>query len=358
MKESGEQIADSIFDLIGETPMMKLNKIPEMEGVEDTEIVVKLEKYNPSGSLKDRVLYNIIKNAEISGDLEPGMTLIEGTTGNTGIATSWIGAVLGYDVKIVMPGGMSEERKKLFELYGADLVETPGGESDVDITLEKVQEIIEENPDKYFWVGQFHNPDNVEAHYFNTGKEIWEQTNGNLDAVVCSQGTGGTISGISRYIKERDENVKAYAMEPEECPIITKGQWGSHHIEGIGDGFIPENLHLQKMDGIITTSSEEAIDMSIKLAKEEGIFTGISSGANVKSAIKVAKEHPEYDRIVTIICDNGDRYYSTAIFGQEKELDTPEREDTTIRPEDEEKLKELHESGHELEYITDLEPEE
>ncbi len=349
--ERNKMCVSDICDLIGLTPMVKLKRIPKDYGI-NASILCKLERFNPSGSLKDRILYHIIKSAEMSGKLKPGMHLIEGTTGNTGIATAWIGAVLGYPVTIVMPSGMSEERKRLMELLGAEIVYTPGGESDVDITLKKVEEIVKSNPGKYFWVRQFSNPDNVEAHYYTTAREIWEQTHGGrIDAIVASQGTGGTITGIAYFFKGKRPEVKIYTMEPAECPIISKGKWGSHRIEGIGDGFIPDNLHLEKIDGIVVVSSDEAINMAKELARKEGILCGISSGGNVVAAIKIAQKYPDMQNIVTIINDNIDRYFSTKIFGEEKELEVPQREDTTIKEADKNKLEALKEKGHILEII-------
>lgn len=282
--------------------------------------------FNPTGSLKDRIFYEMITQAIDRGELEPGMEIIEASTGNAGIACSFVGEILGHDVTIVMPDGMSEERRKIMRAYGADLILTPGAESDVDICLEKVEEMLEENPEKYWHAGQYTNPDNVNAHYKTTGVEIWDQTGGNVDAFLATQGTGGTVTGVGRYLKEQDSSVRVYAGEPEEAPMLSEREWGSHRIEGIGDGFVPRNLDLSQLTGVFLTSSDKAIEMAQRLASEEGIFCGISSGSNVAGAIKLAKERPELDTIVTMINDTGERYYSTPLCGVEKELEIPERD--------------------------------
>ena len=316
-------IANDLSETVGYTPLVRLNRITKDI---DVEILGKIEYFNPSGSLKDRILFRMVEEAEKRGELKPGMSLIEATTGNTGIATSMVGAVKSYPVLIVMPAGMSEERKKTMEAYGAKLVYTPGGESDVDLTLKKVAEIKEKNPGKYWEVGQFSNPDNVKAHYLTTGPEIWEQTGGEFDIFVASQGTGGTISGVAKYVKEKNPDVIIFAVEPAECPLLSHQRWGIHKIEGIGDGFIPENLLLKYIDGVVTTTSEESIEMAKRLAREEGIFCGISSGCNVVAAIKLTKKYPNVKRIVTMVNDNGLRYFSTPLCGVGKELEVEERE--------------------------------
>lgn len=315
---------ENIFEMIGRTPLFRIKKIPEKEGL-DVVIYGKIEWYSPTGSLKDRIYYHMIKKAIERGELKPGMEILESSTGNAGISCAFVGALFGYPVTIVMPGGMSEERKKLMRAYGAKLIFTPGGESDVDLCLEKVKELKEKNPGKYWEPGQFSNPDNSEAHYLTTGPEIWEQTEGRIDAFVATQGTGGTITGVGRYIRERKPEIKLYAVEPAEAPLLSKGVWGSHRIEGIGDGFVPRNLDLSILDGVITTSSEEAIQMAKRLAVEEGLFCGISSGSNVAAVLKLARLHPELKVIVTMINDSGQRYFSTPLCDVKKELEIPER---------------------------------
>jgi cysteine synthase A len=317
------KIARTIFETIGNTPLVRLNRVTV--GV-DAEILAKLEYFNPSGSLKDRILYRMVENAERRGELKPGMTIIEGTTGNTGIATAMVAAVKGYPCIIVMPEGMSIERRKIDRAYGAQLVLTPGGESDVDLVLQKVAEIMASEPGKYWKVGQFENPDNPQAHYETTGPEIWEQTDGTVDCFVASQGTGGTLTGVARYLRERNPAIKIYAVEPAECPLLSKRRWGMHKIEGIGDGFIPPVLDVSLLTGVVLTTSDESIAMAKRLAREEGIFCGISSGCNVAAAIKVAQRHPELRRIVTMINDNGLRYFSTELCDEPVHLESPERE--------------------------------
>src|SRR5579884_2873664 len=284
------RIANSILETAGMTPMVRLNRV--VGDVKPT-IVAKIEYFNPSGSVKDRILHFLVSEAERRGDLRPGMTIIEGTTGNTGIATSCVGAAKGYPVVIVMPDGMSEERKKTIRAYGAELVLTPGAESDVDLVLDKVRELKAARPGAYFEINQFSNTDNITAHYATTGPEIWEQTGGAIDAFIDAQGTGGTLTGAGRYLKDRKPDIQIFAIEPSECPILAGGGWGPHRIEGIGDGFVPDNLHLDLLEGVVEVSSDEAIAMARRLSREEGIFCGISSGCNVVGAIKLARAHPE-----------------------------------------------------------------
>lgn len=210
--------------------------------------------------------------------------------------------------------------------YGTQMVYTPGGESDVDLALEKLDEIRSKDPDKYWVPSQFDNPDNIQAHRKTTGPEIWEQTGGKIDAYVGTQGTGGQLTGIGRYLRKHKKKVKLYAGEPAECPLLSRREWGEHKIEGIGDGFVPRDLDLKLLTGIVTIRSDEAIEMARRLAKEEGIFCGISSGANVVAAIKIATRHPKMKRIVTMICDTGQRYFSTELCGSPKHVVSHERD--------------------------------
>jgi cysteine synthase A len=313
----------SIFDLIGLTPLLRLAHASKAAGVD---IFGKIEWYSPTGSLKDRIYYKMITEAIKRGDLKPSMELLESSTGNAGISCSFVGGMLGYPVTIVMPEGMSQERRKLMAAYGARIVLTPGGESDVDLCIKKVKELEAKSPGKYWEPAQFSNADNATAHFETTGAEIWEQTEGKVDAFIASQGTGGTITGVGRYLRKRNPKVALYAIEPAEAPLLSKRTWGSHRIEGIGDGFVPENLDLSLLTGIITTTSNEAIEMARRLAKEEGLFCGISSGSNVVAAIKLAKKHPKLKAIVTMINDTGQRYFSTGLCGEVKHLEVPERE--------------------------------
>ena len=323
------RIAEDITEAAGMTPLLRLRRV----AVGPQALCGKLELMNPSSSLKDRILRHMVRRAEERGELRPGMTILEASTGSTGIATAMIGAARGYPVTIVMPEGMSEERKDCVRAYGAQLVLTPGAESDVDLCLEKVEELKRENPGLFWEAAQFSNSDNVEAHYLTTGPEIWEQTEGQVDVFVASQGSGGTISGVGKCLKERDPTVKVYAVEPDECPILSGGGWGPHLIEGIGDGFIPDNLDLDYVDGVVTVSSQEAIEMARRLAREEGVFCGISSGCNVVAANKLSRELPDARFIVTMINDTGMRYFSTPLFGHEAPADIPER-DHPLREQD------------------------
>src|SRR5579859_3343486 len=317
------RIAENILATAGMTPMVRLRRVI---GDVKPAIVAKIEYFSPSGSVKDRILPLLVSEAERRGDLRPGMSIIEGTTGNTGIATACVGAVKGYPVVIVMPEGMSEERKQTILAYGAELVFTPGAESDVDLVIKKVKEIKAASPGKYWEVGQFVNTDNIEAHYRTTGPEIWEQSEGKIGALVLSQGTGGTVTGAGKYLKEQNPDIKVFAVEPAECDILAGGSWGAHKIEGIGDGFIPEVLHVEYLDGVVTVTSDEAILMAQRIAREEGIFCGISSGCNVAAAIKVAHHYPDIGMIVTVLSDNGLRYFSTELCGVFTEMEVPERE--------------------------------
>ena len=262
----------TILDAIGRTPMVRLNRITADLG---PAIYVKIEWYGPSGSLKDRIYAHMFERAEERGELRAGMTVLECSTGNAGTACAFVAAVKGYRCIVVMPEGMSDERKKLMQAYGAELVFTPGGESDVDLSLRKLEEVHAASPDRYWVPGQFDNPDNVEAHELTTGPEIWEQTGGRLGAFVASQGSGGGLSGIGRYLRRQDPNVKLYAVEPDECALLARQEWGEHGIEGIGDGFVPRNLDLSLLSGVITTTTDESLQMARRLARKDGILYGV-----------------------------------------------------------------------------------
>lgn len=323
--DSNKKIAQNMLDTIGRTPLVKLNTIPLKEDIA-CDILGKIEWFSPTGSLKDRIYYEMITGAIKNNDLTPGMEILETSTGNAGIACAFVGKLLGYKVTVVMPEGMSEERKKIIAAYGADLIYTPGAESDVDLCLEKTAQLKKEHPGKYWEPGQYTNSYNVQAHYMNTGPEIWEQTNGHVDAFIASQGTGGTLTGVGTFLREKNPGINLYALEPVEAPMLAEREWGSHKIEGIGDGFIPRNLDVSMIDGIILTTSEEAITMAKRLAREEGMFCGISSGCNVAGAVKLARKHPDLQVIVTMINDTGQRYFSTELCGEEKDVVIPERD--------------------------------
>jgi cysteine synthase len=312
----------SLLEAIGRTPLVRLGRVAP-----DVELFAKIEYYGPTGSVKDRIYAHMLSEAEARGDLRPGMTIIECTTGNAGIACSAVAAIKGYDCTIVMPEGMSPERKRMIQAYGADLVLTPGAGTDIDLALEKMREIVEADPDRYFFPGEFENPDNPQAQ-LASGEEIWEQMEGDVDAAVASQGTGGWITGVARALKAHDGSVLIFAVEPSECPLISEQRWGTHGVPGIGDGIIPDNLDLSCMDGIVTVSTEDSLEMARRMAREEGILCGPSSGMNVVAALKVAAKHPELRRIVVPVCDTGQRYLSGELFGERIEVEEPDRDHT------------------------------
>jgi len=318
-----ERALPSIADAVGRTPLVRLRRLATDVA---PAVYVKLEWYGATGSLKDRIYLHMFERARERGDLRPGMTVLECSTGNAGIACAWVAAVSGFPCTIVMPEGMSVERQKLMRAYGASLVFTPGGESDVDLALERLEAIRREAPARYWVPGQFDNPDNVEAHTLTTGPELWEQTEGRIGAFVDAQGSGGTLTGVGRYLRKQDAAVRLYAVEPAECALLARRAWGPHGIEGIGDGFVPRNLDVSLLTGVITTTTEESVATARRLAAEEGIFCGISSGCNVAAALKLARRHPELASIVTMINDTGQRYFTTALCGETKTVDVPERE--------------------------------
>jgi cysteine synthase A len=332
----------SIAHAVGRTPLVKLNRIARA----GPPLYVKVEWYGPSGSLKDRIYLHMFEQAEARGDLRPGMRVLECSTGNAGIACAFAAAVKGYPCTVVMPAGMSEERKKIMRAYGAELVFTPGGESDVDLSLEKLEQIRARDPSGYWVPGQFGNADNIDAHYRTTGPEIWEQTGGIVGAFVASQGSGGTLSGVGRALRERDDRVKLYAVEPEECALLARRAWGPHGIEGIGDGFIPDNLDVSLLTGVITTTTDESVAMARRLAREEGLFSGISTGCNVAAAVKLGRRHPRLPSIVTMANDTGQRYFTTPLCGEAKHVEVPERD----HPMDERTRRELdrYQAGWEI----------
>jgi cysteine synthase A len=311
----------TLLDAIGRTPLVRLQRVAP-EGVE---VLVKVEWYGPTGSVKDRIYAHMLGRAEERGDLRPGMTIIECTTGNAGIACSAVAAIKGYRCVIVMPQGMSPERKAMIRGYGAELVLTPGAGTDIDLALEEMSRIREADPDAYFFPGEFENPDNPEAQVVS-GEEIWEQAGGRVDAVVGSQGTGGWITGVARALKAHDPAVRAFAVEPAECPLITRQTWGTHGVPGIGDGIIPPNLDLALMDGIVTATTTEALETARRLAREEGMLCGPSSGINIAAVAKVAAAHPDLRRIVTVVPDTGQRYLSGELFGERPEVEEPDRD--------------------------------
>jgi len=320
--DADARAADSMLDAVGKTPLVRLHRVAP-----DIEVFAKVEWYGPTGSTKDRIYAHMLAKAEAQGRLRSGMTIIECTTGNAGIACSAVAAIKGYACTIVMPEGMSNERKRMIEAYGSRLVLTPGAGTDIDLALAEMRRIVAEDPDAYFFPGEFENPDNPEAQEAS-GHEIWEQIGGRVDAVVAAQGTGGWITGVTHVLKANAPGVVAYAVEPAECPLISEQRWGTHGVPGIGDGIIPRNLDLAAMDGIVTVSTAEALEMARRMAREEGLLCGPSSGMNVVAALKVAAKHPELRRFVTVVPDTGQRYLSGELFGERIAVDEPDRDHT------------------------------
>ena len=304
------KIANDITELIGNTPLVKLSKITKDV---EAEIVGKLEFFNPTGSVKDRIGVSMITEAEKKGLLKKDSIVVEPTSGNTGISLAFVCAVKGYRLVLTMPDTMSIERRKILEAFGAEIVLTPGSEG-MKGAIKKAEEIVKKNC-KAFMPQQFNNPANPEIHRKTTALEIWKDTDGKVDILVSGVGTGGTITGIAEVIKKRKPSFKAIAVEPANSPVLSGGEPGPHKIQGIGAGFVPGVLNRDIIDEIITVTNEEAIICSRRLAKEEGIFAGISSGAAVWAAIKVAKRKENKNKLIVVILpDLGDRYLSTELF--------------------------------------------
>lgn len=302
------RIANSITELIGQTPIVKLNRIVE-DGSAD--IYLKLEYMNPGSSVKDRIANAMIEAAEKSGDLKEGDTIIEPTSGNTGIGLAMVAAAKGYQTILVMPETMSMERRNLLRAYGAELVLTPGPDG-MGGAIRKAQELAKEHG--YFMPQQFENLSNPEVHRETTGKEIVEQMGDQLDAFIAGIGTGGTITGAGQVLKEQYKDIKIYAVEPADSPVLSGGKPGPHKIQGIGAGFVPEILDTKVYDEIIAVANEDAFAQARRAAKEEGILGGISSGAAIHAALKVAKELGEGKKVLAIIPSNGERYLSTPLY--------------------------------------------
>ena len=304
------QIVNSIVDAIGQTPLVRLNRLSE--GLPGN-IAVKLEFYNPAGPVKDRIGRAIIDAAEEAGALKPGGTIVEGTSGNTGIALAMVGAARGYNVILTMPETMSAERRVLLRAYGAKIVLTPGTDG-MKGAVEKAKEIVE-GTDNAVLASQFSNEANPAIHYKTTGPEIWDATDGKIDIFVSGIGTGGTISGAGKYLKEKNPNLKIVAVEPQDSPLLSEGRVGPHKIQGLGANFLPDTLNRDIYDAVIAVSGEEAIRTSRALATEEGILGGISSGAAVYAAVEEAKKSENKDKlIVAVVPDFGERYISTVLY--------------------------------------------
>ena len=304
------KIVTSIVEAIGETPLVRLNRLDE--GLPGN-VAVKLEFYNPAGSVKDRIGRAIIDAAEDSGALKPGGTIVEGTSGNTGIALAMVGAARGYRVILTMPETMSAERRVLLRAYGAQIVLTPGTEG-MRGAVEKAKEIVA-NTENAILASQFSNEANPAIHYKTTGPEIWEATDDKVDIFVAGIGTGGTISGSGKYLKEQNPNIKVVAVEPKDSPLLSEGRVGPHKIQGLGANFVPETLDRGIYDSVTAVSAEDAMRTSRQLATQEGILGGISSGAAVWAALEEAKKSENKDKlIVAIVPDFGERYISTALY--------------------------------------------
>ena len=304
------KIVNSVLELIGDTPLMRLNRVTDDCGAS---ILAKLEFLNPTGSIKDRIALSMIEAAEKEGTIKPGSTIIEATSGNTGIGLSFVAAAKGYKMIVVMPEVMSMERRMVMKMYGADLVLTPAKDF-VEGSCKKAKELAKQTDG--FCPDQFANPANVAAHRIRTGQEIWEQTDGKVDGFVAGVGTGGTLIGVAETLKKKNPRVVIAAVEPAESPVMSEGKSGSHRIEGIGDGFIPDIIARARdlVDEVITIKDEDAIRMTHRLIREEGLFVGISSGANVLAAMQLGKKLGKGRTIVTVLPDNAYRYFSTDLF--------------------------------------------
>ncbi|MEA4972392.1 MAG: cysteine synthase A [Candidatus Metalachnospira sp.] len=306
------KILNSVLDLVGSTPIMELKNLEKQMSAEG-KILAKLEYFNPAGSIKDRVAKQMIEDAEKEGKLAEGSTIIEPTSGNTGIGLASMAVAMGYKCVIIMPDTMSVERRTLIKAYGAEIVLSDGTKGMAG-AIELAEEIQKKTPESII-AGQFINSSNPKAHYLTTGPEIWNDTDGEVDVFVASVGTGGTLTGTARYLKEKNPDIKVFAVEPASSPLLSEGRAGAHKIQGIGANFVPVILDTNIYDGVITVTDEDAYKTANVIAKTEGILVGISSGAAAWAACEISKQ-PEYKdkKIVVILPDSGDRYISAGVY--------------------------------------------
>jgi len=313
MEEKMANIKKSASELIGHTPLLEVTHFEEKNGVTDATILVKLEYFNPAGSVKDRIALHMIEVAEREGKLKPGGTIIEPTSGNTGIGLAAVAAAKGYRAVLTLPETMSVERRKLLQAYGAELVLTDGAQG-MKGAIAKAEELQAQTPGSII-LGQFENPANPAIHKATTGPEIWEDTDGKVDIFIAGVGTGGTVTGIGEYLKEQNPDIKVVALEPAASPVLSEGKAGAHKIQGIGAGFIPEVLNTEVYDEIFKAKDGDAFEAAKLLARKEGLMVGISSGAALYGAIELAKKPENKGKvIVALLPDTGARYYSTPLF--------------------------------------------
>ncbi len=307
------KIYKSASELVGKTPLLEVEKYENSADVKDAQILVKLEYFNPAGSVKDRVALQMIEDLEESGQIKPGATLIEPTSGNTGIGIAAVAAAKGYKVVITIPETMSVERRNIIKAYGAEIVLTDGAKG-MKGAIAKAEELKEATPGSVI-LGQFVNPSNPKVHKLTTGPEIWEDTEGKVDIFVAGVGTGGTVTGVGEYLKEKNPDVKIVAVEPKDSPVLSEGRAGAHKIQGIGAGFVPDVLNTKIYDEIIPVSNEDSFATAKAIAKTEGVLVGISSGAALYAATELAKRPENKGKtIVALLPDSADRYYSTPLF--------------------------------------------